>query len=175
MAPSVPSSPLVCLGLATLGKRAAATAASAPSGSRRTSPRAAVAAARPAPASPRAIGYRFSCLSLGAQGRARPTLPGRNPGLDFATFPTPAGEARGIQAQLGGREEERRSPATAAAEEGGCGRGAPADKSPGVAHPPPPASQVAHSSSARLPLTSRAFRTPETIIKTRRKEMELGS
>lgn len=94
-------------------------AASAPSGSRRTSPRAAVAAAGPAPASPRAIGYRFSCLSLGAQGRARPTPPGRNPGLDFATFPTPAGEAGGIQAQLGGREEVRRSPATAAAEEEG--------------------------------------------------------
>lgn len=43
-------------------------AASAPIGGRRTSPGAAVAAARPAGASPGAIGYRFSCLSLGAPG-----------------------------------------------------------------------------------------------------------
>lgn len=45
-----------------------AVAASAPIGGRSTSPGAAVAAARPAGASPGAIGYRFSCLSLGAPG-----------------------------------------------------------------------------------------------------------
>lgn len=43
-------------------------AASAPRGRRRTSSGAAVATTRPAPASPGAIGYRFSCLSLGAPG-----------------------------------------------------------------------------------------------------------
>lgn len=59
-------SPLARLGPETPGRRGAV--ASTPTGSRRTSPGAAVAAARPARASPGAIGYRFSCLSLGAPG-----------------------------------------------------------------------------------------------------------
>lgn len=74
--------------------------ASTPLGSRRTSPRAAVAA-RLARASRGAIGYRFSCLSLGAPGRARPTPPGRSPGLDFATCPTLVGGARGQPSPAG--------------------------------------------------------------------------
>lgn len=80
-------------------------------------------------------------------GRARPTPPGRSPGLDFATFPTPEGEPGGSRAQLGGRKEARSPPATAAAGQGGA-----ANKSPGGR--PPPASQVAHSSSGRCPFAS---------------------
>lgn len=137
-----------------------AAAASTPLDSRRTSPRAAVAA-RLARASRGAIGYRFSCLSLGARGRARPTQPGRSPGLDFATCPTLVGEPGGNQAQLGEREEARRPPCKGSRGEGGCGSRAPANKSPGVAHPPTPATQVAHSSSCRGPLASKALCTPE--------------
>lgn len=79
-------------------------------------------------------------------GRARPTPPGRSPGLDFATFPTPEGKPGGKQTRLGGRGETRRPPATAAAGETGAGAELQPRSPPGVAHLPP-ASQVAHSSS----------------------------
>lgn len=102
-------------------------------------------------------------------GRARPTSPGRSPGLDFATYPTPEGEPRewaggaggGNQAQVGGRRRREDHLQRAGAGERGCGLAAPANQSPGVAplphHPHPLPSQVAHSSSGRCPL---AFQSP---------------
>ena len=158
-------SPLASRGPATPVMRAAA--ASAPTGGRRTSPEAAIAATRPAPASPGAIGYRFSCLSLGAPGERGLHRPAGAPasispltqhrrGSRGATKPSWAGGG-GAETTCNGRRGER-----------GCGLGAPANKSPGVVHPPPPpASQVAHSSSGWCPLASRALGTPKSIRKTR--------
>lgn len=128
-------SPLASRGPATPVMRAAA--ASAPTGGRSTSPGAAIAATRPAPASPGAIGYRFSCLSLGAPGERGLHRPARAPasispltqhrrGSRGATKPSWAG-GRGAETTCNGRRGER-----------GCGLGAPANKSPGVVHPPTP-------------------------------------
>ena len=110
-------------------------------------------------------------------GRARPTSPGRSPGLDFATYPTPEGEpgelrGRG-QPSPGGREEEaRRPPATG--RRGGKGVRARGSRQPASrGRPPTPAphalpSQVAHSQvQAGAPWPSRVLGTSETRKKTR--------
>lgn len=99
-------------------------------------------------------------------GRARPTPPGRSPGLDFATFPTPEGEPGGSPAGREGGGAE--TTCNGSRGQRGCGRGAAANESPRVAHPPPPASQVAHSSSGGCPSASRVLGTAHTIRKTRR-------
>lgn len=112
-------------------------------------------------------------------GRARPTSPGRSPGLDFATYPTPEGEPRewaggaggGNQAQVGGRRRRDDHLQRAGAGERGCGLAAPANQSPGVSplpHPPHPLpSQVAHSSSGRCPL---AFQSPRHSRNRKKKQ-----
>lgn len=99
--------------------------------------------------------------------RARPTLPGRSPGLDCTTFPTPAGRPwRQVgPAELGGGGGEQpcyRSP-------GGRGVLGPASHqfvSRGSSRTP--ASRAAHPSSGCFPWVSRALATLGTIIKTRR-------
>ncbi|XP_070325643.1 uncharacterized protein [Odocoileus virginianus] len=92
-------------------------AASAPRGRRRTSSGATVATTRPARASPGAIGYRFSCLSLGAPGERGLQRPAGAP----ASISPPTPHRRGSRGSWGGggqpspsgREEEaRRPPAT---------------------------------------------------------------
>ena len=141
-------------------------AASAPRGRRRTSSGAAVATTRPAPASPGAIGYRFSCLSLGAPGERGLHCPAGAPAS--ISPPTPhrreshGSGAGGRQSSPGGREEEaQRPPATG--RRGGKGVRARGSRQPvsrgRPPHPPPHPlpSQVAHSSSGRCPL---AFQSP---------------
>lgn len=99
--------------------------------------------------------------------RARPTPPGRSPGLDCTTFPTPKGRP---WRQVG------------PAELGGGGGEQPCNRSPGekgVLRPTShqyvsrgssrtPASRAAHPSSGWCPWVSRALATLGTIIKTRR-------
>ncbi|XP_061285219.1 uncharacterized protein LOC133254879 [Bos javanicus] len=89
-------------------------AASAPRGRRRTSSGAAVATTRPAPASPGAIGYRFSCLSLGAPGERGLHCPAGAPAS--ISPPTPhRRESRGSGA--GGRQSSPESSALPKPEE----------------------------------------------------------
>lgn len=95
-------------------------------------------------------------------GRARPTPPGRSPGLDFATFPTPEGEPGGSPAQLGGREEVRRPPATVAAGKGGAGAGLQPTSLPGspTHHPQPHKLRIQVQAGAPQPPESLALPTP---------------
>ena len=166
-------SPLARLGPTTPQMRAAA---SAPRGRRRTSSGAAVATTRPAPASPGAIGYRFSCLSLGAPGERGLHCPAGAPAS--ISPPTPhrreshGSGAGGRQSSPGGREEEaQRPPATG--RRGGKGVRARGSRQPvSRGRPPhPPLTPCPHKLriqvQAGAPWPSRVLGTPETRRKTR--------
>lgn len=99
--------------------------------------------------------------------RARPTPPGRSPGLDCTTFPTPEGRPwRQVgPAELGGGGGEQPSNRSAK-EKRVLGPTSHQYVSRGSSRTP--ASRAAHPGSGWCPWISRAIATLGTIIKTRR-------
>lgn len=143
-------SPLARLRSATPGRRA--PAASAPTSSRRTSPGAAVAKARLARASPGAIGYRFSCLSLGAPGERGLHRPAGAPASISLLSPHRRRSPGATKPRwAGGRrrgDHLQRQPRG-----GGCGQGLPPTSLPGSStrHPLPHKLRIQVQASAFSP------------------------
>lgn len=121
--------------------------------------------ARPRPPREQQAIDSAACRQEPRESKAYTARPEPRPG--FHHFPHTGGGARG-QPSPGGRAGGAETTCNCNGGEPGYPRPASANKSPGVAHPPPSASQVAHSSSGQCSLASRALRTLETIIKARR-------